>query len=190
MSYIEFFFRYFHVLAGIVWIGMLYYFNFVQTEYFKEAEAGAKSDAMAKLAPRALYWPFAVSRSALHIDTKLAADGARAAHLAELAAQLFGLHVALTHHLLDCADGALDVLIAPGQRRAGAREEASARSSSPFARAASTRVLNLVPHVVLRGYGWPRRYLKLGTDAIIIYFQVFRDTKDDMIKNQILFHDT
>ena len=51
MYYIEFFFRYFHVLAGIVWIGMLYYFNFVQTEYFKEAEAGAKSDAMAKLAP-------------------------------------------------------------------------------------------------------------------------------------------
>ena len=35
---------------------MLYYFNFVQTEYFKEAEAGAKSDAMAKLAPRALWW--------------------------------------------------------------------------------------------------------------------------------------
>ena len=56
MTYIEFFFRYFHVLAGIVWIGMLYYFNFVQTEYFKEAEASAKSDAMAKLAPRALWW--------------------------------------------------------------------------------------------------------------------------------------
>ena len=56
MSYLEFFARYFHVLAGIVWIGMLYYFNFVQTEYFKEAEAGAKSDAMAKLAPRALWW--------------------------------------------------------------------------------------------------------------------------------------
>jgi hypothetical protein len=35
---------------------MLYYFNFVQTEYFKEAEASAKSDAMAKLAPRALWW--------------------------------------------------------------------------------------------------------------------------------------
>ncbi|MDP5070601.1 MAG: urate hydroxylase PuuD [Congregibacter sp.] len=46
----------FHVLAGIVWIGMLYYFNFVQTEYFKEAEAPAKADAMKKLAPRALKW--------------------------------------------------------------------------------------------------------------------------------------
>ena len=53
---IGFIFRYFHVLAGITWIGMLYYFNFVQTEYFKEAEADAKKDAMAKLAPRALWW--------------------------------------------------------------------------------------------------------------------------------------
>ncbi|MEE4278799.1 MAG: urate hydroxylase PuuD [Halieaceae bacterium] len=52
----EFVIRYFHVLAGIVWIGMLYYFNFVQTEYFKEAEASAKADAMQKLAPRALAW--------------------------------------------------------------------------------------------------------------------------------------
>ena len=53
---IEFIVRWFHVLFGIVWIGMLYYFNFVQTEYFKEAEAGAKADAMKKLAPRALWW--------------------------------------------------------------------------------------------------------------------------------------
>ncbi|MGH8476035.1 MAG: urate hydroxylase PuuD, partial [Methylococcales bacterium] len=43
-------------LAGITWIGMLYYFNFVQGEYFKEAEAGAKSDAIQKLVPRALWW--------------------------------------------------------------------------------------------------------------------------------------
>ena len=49
---IEFIFRWAHVLFGIVWIGMLYYFNFVQTEYFKEAEA----DAVKKLAPRALWW--------------------------------------------------------------------------------------------------------------------------------------
>lgn len=53
---VEFIVRWFHVLAGIVWIGMLYYFNFVQTEYFKEAEAPAKADAMKKLAPRALKW--------------------------------------------------------------------------------------------------------------------------------------
>lgn len=53
---LDFAFRWLHVLFGIVWIGMLYYFNFVQTEYFKEAEAGAKADAVKKLAPRALWW--------------------------------------------------------------------------------------------------------------------------------------
>jgi len=53
---LEFIFRWAHVLFGITWIGMLYYFNFVQTEYFKEAEADAKADAVKKLAPRALWW--------------------------------------------------------------------------------------------------------------------------------------
>jgi uncharacterized membrane protein len=48
--------RWGHFLAGITWIGLLYYFNLVQTEYFKEAEASAKSDAIQKLVPRALFW--------------------------------------------------------------------------------------------------------------------------------------
>ena len=30
-------FRWIHMFAGVAWIGLLYYFNFVQTEYFKEA---------------------------------------------------------------------------------------------------------------------------------------------------------
>ena len=49
-------FRFGHILVGIAWIGLLYYFNFVQTEYFKEAEDDARKDALAKLAPRALWW--------------------------------------------------------------------------------------------------------------------------------------
>lgn len=57
-SYIslEILFRWLHVLFGITWIGLLYYFNFVQGEYFKEAEPSAKADATKKLAPRALWW--------------------------------------------------------------------------------------------------------------------------------------
>ncbi len=53
---IEFLLRWAHFLAGITWIGLLYYFNFVQAEYFKEADAGARSDAFQKLVPRALWW--------------------------------------------------------------------------------------------------------------------------------------
>ena len=48
--------RFAHYFVGITWIGLLYYFNFVQTEYFKEAEASARVDAFVKLAPRALWW--------------------------------------------------------------------------------------------------------------------------------------
>ena len=53
---IEFLVRWGHVLFGIVWIGMLYYFNFVQGGYFKEASPEALADAKAKLAPSALWW--------------------------------------------------------------------------------------------------------------------------------------
>ena len=49
-------FRFGHILVGITWIGLLYYFNFIQTEYFKEAQEDARKDAVAKLAPRALWW--------------------------------------------------------------------------------------------------------------------------------------
>ncbi len=48
--------RWGHILAGIAWIGLLYYFNFVQTEYFKVADPAARTDAFVKLVPRALLW--------------------------------------------------------------------------------------------------------------------------------------
>jgi len=48
--------RWTHLLAGITWIGLLYYFNFVQGEWFKETDASAKTAAVQKLVPRALWW--------------------------------------------------------------------------------------------------------------------------------------
>ena len=53
---VAFLLRWIHILVGVTWIGLLYYFNFVQGEYFKEADGGAKSDAIQKLVPRALWW--------------------------------------------------------------------------------------------------------------------------------------
>ena len=50
------FFRSLHVLFGIAWIGLLYYFNFVQAEYVKIADPNAKADVFKKLAPNALWW--------------------------------------------------------------------------------------------------------------------------------------
>jgi uncharacterized membrane protein len=48
--------RWFHVFFGIIWIGMLYYFNFVQGAFMAETDAGAKSQVTQKLLPRALWW--------------------------------------------------------------------------------------------------------------------------------------
>ena len=53
---ISYLFRWIHFFAGVTWIGLLYYFNFVQTEFFKETDATAKSSAISKLVPRALWW--------------------------------------------------------------------------------------------------------------------------------------
>jgi uncharacterized membrane protein len=49
--------RWFHFLAGITWIGMLYYFNFVQTPYFATELGGTARSAMVRgLVPNALWW--------------------------------------------------------------------------------------------------------------------------------------
>lgn len=53
---LAFILRWIHLLAGVTWIGLLWYFNFVQGEYFKEADGSSKSDAIRKLVPRALWW--------------------------------------------------------------------------------------------------------------------------------------
>lgn len=48
--------RWFHFFFGIIWIGLLYYFNFVQGAFFAETDATTKSNATQKLVPRALWW--------------------------------------------------------------------------------------------------------------------------------------
>ena len=48
--------RWIHFLAGITWIGLLYYFNFVQTPFFAETDPPVRSAAIQKLVPRALWW--------------------------------------------------------------------------------------------------------------------------------------
>jgi uncharacterized membrane protein len=48
--------KYFHVLVGIVWIGLLYFFNFVQVPAFAEMDPAARNNALDKLTWRALWW--------------------------------------------------------------------------------------------------------------------------------------
>jgi uncharacterized membrane protein len=51
-----FIFRWLHYFFGVIWIGHLYYFNFVQGAFFAETDANTKSNAIQKLVPRALWW--------------------------------------------------------------------------------------------------------------------------------------
>ena len=53
---LPFLFRWGHIVFGVTWIGLLYYFNFVQGGYMAAASNDAKVDAFTKLVPSALWW--------------------------------------------------------------------------------------------------------------------------------------
>ena len=49
--------RWLHIMAGVMWIGILYYFNFVQVPALKAAaEDGTGAGITKHIAPRALFW--------------------------------------------------------------------------------------------------------------------------------------
>ena len=49
-------FRWIHVIAGVVWIGHLYFFNFVNAHLAKTYDADSKKKVVPELMPRALYF--------------------------------------------------------------------------------------------------------------------------------------
>jgi uncharacterized membrane protein len=49
-------FRWIHVVAGIMWIGHLYFFNFVNGPFEGTLDGAAKKTVVPQLRPRALYW--------------------------------------------------------------------------------------------------------------------------------------
>ncbi len=76
----EFLLRWIHFLAGITWIGLLYYFNFIQVPFLGQAEASTKVAITTKLAPNALWWfrwgaMFTVIAGILMIINRISAGG-------------------------------------------------------------------------------------------------------------------
>ena len=53
---ILFILRWFHFIFGITWIGLLYFFNFVNGPFAKTMDAGTKKLVVPQLMPRALWW--------------------------------------------------------------------------------------------------------------------------------------
>ena len=54
--YLNWLFRFLHVLFGIMWIGLLYYFNFVQIPTMPSVPAELKPAVGKFIAPAALFW--------------------------------------------------------------------------------------------------------------------------------------
>ncbi len=48
--------RWLHFIFGIIWIGHLYFFNFVNGPFAKTMDAGTKKLVVPQLMPRALWW--------------------------------------------------------------------------------------------------------------------------------------
>src|ERR1017187_1537670 len=49
--------RWIHIMAGVMWVGLLYYFNFVQVAALKAAQADSTAAGITKhVAPRALFF--------------------------------------------------------------------------------------------------------------------------------------
>ena len=48
--------RWLHFLAGITWIGMLYFFNLVNVKFMKELDGATKGKVVPNLMPKALWW--------------------------------------------------------------------------------------------------------------------------------------
>lgn len=55
-AWIEVAFRWTHVVAGVMWIGHLYFFNFVNGQVAKTYDGDSKKKVVPQLMPRALYW--------------------------------------------------------------------------------------------------------------------------------------
>jgi len=55
-THVLFLLRWIHFIAGIIWIGHLYFFNFVNVPFAKTLDADGKKKVVPQLAPRALFW--------------------------------------------------------------------------------------------------------------------------------------
>jgi uncharacterized membrane protein len=56
MAWSTFFMRWLHVLSGVMWIGLLWYFNFVQTPSMPKIPDEQKPAVSKVIAPTALFW--------------------------------------------------------------------------------------------------------------------------------------
>ncbi|HWP81232.1 MAG TPA: urate hydroxylase PuuD [Bacteroidota bacterium] len=55
-EYLSVLFRWIHIVAGIIWIGLLYWFNFVNIPFAGLMDGDTKKKVVPELMPRSLFW--------------------------------------------------------------------------------------------------------------------------------------
>ena len=104
-AWAAFFMRWLHVLSGVMWIGLLWYFNFVQIPSMPKIPDEQKPAVSKVIAPEALFWfrwaalatvvtgLVLASMSAYGLKALLFADGARAIGLGMWLALIMAFNV-------------------------------------------------------------------------------------------------
>jgi uncharacterized membrane protein len=143
------FLRYLHVFAGILWIGLLYYFNFVQIPTMPSVPAELKPGVSKYIAPAALFW-FRWSALATVILGLLVAEMQQGGYVGRALTLTMGyrtIGVGMWLGLIMAAN--VWFVIWPNQKRAlgivPAEDAAKARSASVAMMASRTNLILSLP---------------------------------------------
>jgi uncharacterized membrane protein len=143
------FLRFWHIFAGILWIGLLYYFNFVQIPTMPGVPAELKPGVTKYIAPAALFW-FRWSALATVILGLLVAEMQQGGYVARALTLSEGyrtIGIGMWLGLIMAAN--VWFVIWPNQKRAlgivAAEDAAKARSASVAMMASRTNLILSLP---------------------------------------------
>ena len=141
--------RFLHVFAGILWIGLLYYFNFVQIPTMPKVPAELKPGVSRYIAPAALFW-FRWAALATVILGLLVAELQEGGYIAEALTLQEGrrtIGIGMWLGLIMAAN--VWLLIWPNQKRAlglvAADDAVKARSASTAMMGSRTNLILSIP---------------------------------------------
>jgi uncharacterized membrane protein len=152
-GYLNVWLRFFHVISGVLWIGLLYYFNFVQIPTMPSVPAELKPGVSKYIAPKALFW-FRWAALATVITGLLVAETTTGGYLGRALTLTQGyrtIGVGMWLALIMAAN--VWFVIWPNQKRAlgivPAADDAKARSASIAMMASRTNLILSIPMLYL-----------------------------------------
>ncbi len=152
-GYLNVWLRFFHVISGVLWIGLLYYFNFVQIPTMPSVPAELKPGVSKYIAPKALFW-FRWAALATVITGLLVAETTTGGYLGRALTLTQGyrtIGIGMWLALIMAAN--VWFVIWPNQKRAlgivPAADDAKARSASIAMMASRTNLILSIPMLYL-----------------------------------------